>query len=408
MSTLARIGVLAGTASNSFWIGKLLSCVNTVNTVDADGNVTVLGTQSGNVVGYRLQTTGSLIDSVNLDNSDVDNNYQVTDTKVTNTGNIYVTVMWTDVNNYQQFAVIKFDSLWNIVWQKKTDNSFDSSAQAITIDNDENVYVVGKYDTKFYAMKLDATDGSVLWNKGLSVANGEFNNMFATANGFFVVGELGDNQENSIVLQFNNDGTLSSFKKQINVPSSIQTIATSVAQDNNGNVYVAGTRDGVSSSFVIKFASNGSLIWQKKLNNGFYNPRIVLDTSSNLYVTGEDGNNSKQYIFKYGSSGAFVWGRTLAKTGSIDGVKSKPFITANALHISNYFQSKFSLTGSGLGTYTVNGSTVTYANASQNDTTGDCVITTPFISIDNVVTVSLTDANISISSGSLLWDSASI
>ncbi len=94
--------------------------------------------------------------------------------------------------------------------------------------------------------------------------------------------------------------------------------ASMVAIDQVGNVFVTGGTDefgsGLSQVLLLKYGSNGSLIWQKVWggNGGDSGLDVAVDALGNAYVTGltrsfNSGNNDQAFLLKFNSTGDLVW-----------------------------------------------------------------------------------------------------
>lgn len=104
-----------------------------------------------------------------------------------------------------------------------------------------------------------------------------------------------------------------------NATGNNEDIATSLAVDNYGNVYVTGYSfiSGVWHDYAtIKYDSNGDTVWVRRYNGTGNNTDLALaiavDTAGNVYVTGESigaGPGEDYATVKYNSAGEEQWVR---------------------------------------------------------------------------------------------------
>ncbi len=87
--------------------------------------------------------------------------------------------------------------------------------------------------------------------------------------------------------------------------------ALSIAVDESGNVYIAGT---VSGYITIKYDSDGNELWTAGYNgpgNGYdYAAAMAVDASGNVYVTGASEGSGTDYDYatiKYDTNGNELW-----------------------------------------------------------------------------------------------------
>ena len=167
------------------------------------------------------------------------------------------------------------------------------------------------------------------------------------------------------------------------MPGSIGTaLGISVMNtDTNGNTYVIGRADanGVLSSFMLKYDSNGNNVWTKQINGAIYaNRRIVFDSQGNFYLAGtisgataidfdpspfgtnllNPNNFQLVFIAKYSPQGEHIWAKTIAQSGSNFSYQLLyDFqINNNSLYVTGY------MSGSGI----VFSPTVSYPNINGN------------------------------------------
>jgi hypothetical protein len=97
------------------------------------------------------------------------------------------------------------------------------------------------------------------------------------------------------------------------------------AVDSTGNIFAVGsyvTNFGSDDSFLCKFDSTGSLLWQRVLggNQSDYTPGITCDSAGNVYVCGSSatpsgGSYYYPLIYKFDTSGSIQWQTVLTNAG---------------------------------------------------------------------------------------------
>jgi len=114
------------------------------------------------------------------------------------------------------------------------------------------------------------------------------------------------------------------------------TVATALATDSSGNVYVAGYTygalngeifNGDQDAFIAKYNSTGAIQWTKLIGTSFAERATALatDSSGNVYVAGytygalngEINNGDRDaFIARYNSSGAIQWTKLLGNNST--------------------------------------------------------------------------------------------
>jgi uncharacterized delta-60 repeat protein len=197
-----------------------------------------------------------------------------TDIALDQLGNVYVTGGSVSLNNSYDYTTIKYNPPGVEQWVGRYDGPSHGSdeASAITLDNKGNVYITG-----------ESSDSANYFSD------------YAT-------------------VKYDNLGVLQ-WVSRYDGASKRDDKASSIAIDNNSNVYITGSSYQTGYGFdylTIKYDSSGKTIWSMRYDGGFddYAHAMSIDQSGNVYVTG-GSNNSYYYsdcaTIKYSSDGAQLW-----------------------------------------------------------------------------------------------------
>lgn len=256
--------------------------------------------------------------------------------------------------------VTKTDSAGNFLWAVGLRGG---EMNGVSTDALGNVYVAGGCGNSIFygttnSMSVTSAgwgdafitkydpDGKVLWVRLRGLANThDYANAIATDKdgNSYIVGhgqckdyEICSYKQQYFISKYDKDGNLvwdnESEWKIYNYVN-----PTSIDVDTKGNCYMTGVFTGTvifnnvtltgsnssTSIFLIKFNSNGQVVWGKKDGDGFSEPACIrLDDYDNFYLTGRSGDTTKfgntilnkgMFICKYDSSGNTIW----AKGGSV-------------------------------------------------------------------------------------------
>jgi hypothetical protein len=143
-------------------------------------------------------------------------------------------------------------------------------------------------------------------------------------------------------------------------------VANGVAAAADGSAFVTGITDSFTVDefgtpspriFLVRFAPNGSLDWQRianapTFNGGFQGPVVALGASNSVYVTGSTVlNGGDAILLKFDTLGNFLWERTWggAEADQGNGVATAAdgsvYVAGTAANFASFFVLKFDAAG---------------------------------------------------------------
>ncbi|MCB1191128.1 MAG: SBBP repeat-containing protein [Leptospiraceae bacterium] len=342
-STSLTVIVPAGTST-----GKI-SVTTTIGSVTSSEDFTVSSTSTSLVL--FTKQLGNGIKSTKAQAVATDSN-----------GNVYMageTGSGLDGNSQagtMDFFVVKYNSSGTSQWTKQMGvTSKTTTAEGVATDSNGNVYVAGyttggldgntlsgTYD--FFVVKYDS-NGSKQWTKQMGVTSKGTQGKGITidSNGnIYIAGHTNGSLDGNtvtgsvdlFVTKYNSSGT-SQWTKLLGVTSK-STLATGIATDSNGNLYIVGytnggldgnTVSGTYDVFVVKYDSNGSKQWTRQMgtNSKVTDGRGIATSSDVIYITGAaqgslDGNTTTgdydAFVIKFNLGGSKQWTKLLGATSS--------------------------------------------------------------------------------------------
>ncbi|MFX1497214.1 MAG: SBBP repeat-containing protein [Promethearchaeota archaeon] len=243
---------------------------------------------------------------------------------------IYITGRTWDIYVGYQAALIKYDTLGNIIWSRIWDGVNDVRSFGVVIDSSDNVYM-GGYGTlglgafDLFLVKYNSL-GTIQWSRIWGGSNYEriYGITVDSSDNVYLVGETeswGAGNEDMVLIKYDNAGTLQ-WNRTWGLSGS--DIAYTVGTDNSDNVYMVGTTTSFIGSLqwnIVKYNSGGTLLWNRTWgafgNNYAYG--IAFDSSDNVYIAGERTHPTTYYpsvaLVKFDSLGVELYNQTWNEIG---------------------------------------------------------------------------------------------
>jgi len=363
-------------------------------TVDSSGNLYASGSTAGspNTDGLLVKVTpdGTVLAKKTVTGSA----YEMIDSaEVDSSGNIFLFGYNIPTGQGQgQALVMKLNSSYGIVWQKKFENpnASDEDPAAGGFDSSGNVYFAYGYyggaNRRGAVAKL-ASNGGVQYTRGFfsTINNDTYVRsavVVSSGNIYINITVLISNpiELRQLTLKVDNAGG-AVWNRQL-YKSNENTNAgegQSIAIDSSGNVYVVfrGTFSSRNAGMVAKYNSSGTIQWQRALHSGSKSlslEGVAVDSSGNVYAVGQDSTNNRGVVFKYDSSGTLQWQNQIYYTGASNTIRGC-IVSGSYIYLSGFSSSalvganlfKLGTDGTGTGVY----GSWTYSSNDYTSSTGD-------------------------------------
>ena len=243
---------------------------------------------------------------------------EAADVAVDRNGNVYVTGYLTNQPFGTDYFTVKYDAAGRKLWEARYngENDGDDFATAIAVDGDGNVYVTGGSKTEanasdYVTIKYDS-DGSTQWTARYDLPD-DANKSYDAATAMAIddsgnVYVSGWSENDIATVKYNGAGVEQWSARH---PSRGNTEVNAIAVDKSGNVYVAGRSN--SAFITVKYNSAGQQEWSSGYSEFGDSQGIAtalaVDRRGEVYVTGMyEGLSYPQYLtIKFNQDGAREW-----------------------------------------------------------------------------------------------------
>ncbi|MBU1880833.1 SBBP repeat-containing protein, partial [bacterium] len=248
-----------------------------------------------------------------------------TSSAIDDLGNVYVTGYSYYASNHD-YTTVKYNSSGELQWEAHYigPENTDDFAYAIAVDDSGNIFVTGKsfsYDNGFdYCTIRYNSEGIMEWIASYNGFNDGADCATAiavdTSGYIYITGysPAENGADDYLTIKYNSEGA-EQWIARYDDSNNVVDQACDIEVDELGNVYVTGMGYGYHQDFTtIKYSSDGVEEWVA-LHNGPGNwndaaTSLALDNEGNIYVTGSSylsGNHQNYATVKYNTDGMVQW-----------------------------------------------------------------------------------------------------
>lgn len=193
--------------------------------------------------------------------------------------NIYAAMSVPSASGTNSFGVVKIDSSGSVVWSRVyygTVSSGNNSANAISRDSSDNIYVAGQAPdtyTSAYLVKINSS-GTLLWQRKYVVAGGSWYNAVSVGSDGYIYAA------GSQHAKFDSSGNLI-WMRDVSATKNAQWFGVrfnGIAY-GAGDVYMVSNEDVTFGDKIMKYPADGSLV-------GTYNNYIQITSVAGPVTTG--------------------------------------------------------------------------------------------------------------------------
>ena len=293
-------------------------------TTDKDGNVYITGyvkinSNNWDIITLKYDYAGAL-NWVKTFDGPYHREDEPNAIAVDNSGNVIVVGYIGGTSGLQDFIAVKYDKNGDSIWVNRIgfQNGTHSRARSVAIDDSDNVYVIGYYDSSFVGAGILVKynkDGIIKWIKyyGSNDTIGNAGNYLVVSKNKFIYLQFAIVGLSSVTCKYDLNGN--QIWERIDSTGGIKIVV-----DKFDNVIVGGYfTNGIYSSadlIMMKYDSTGNKLWKRTYHHSSYNNDdiaydVAIDINGNSYITGVSGQIGQMgwdYItIKYNTIGDSVW-----------------------------------------------------------------------------------------------------
>jgi len=292
-----------------------------------------IGVYAGTVIKYNPAGIQQWVQHYNSPGGESD---YLFDLALDNMGNVYVTgYVYSGITTKADCITLKYNSNGVLQWSAKFNGpNLDDIGRSIAVDDNGNVYITGKSDTlaldesSLITIKYNSA-GIQQWvvrypgisgtgNSAGSIALDNAANVYITGSNAVNPGNL-----DLVTIKYNTNG-VQQWAERYNGTGNSFDIPKCMVLDSSGNVFITGESSGIMSSdcLTIKYNSAGAQQWVARFNGTANNNdggmSIALDNAGNIFVAGSSIVSGPEdiLIIKYSPSGSQLWVNTFGGSGN--------------------------------------------------------------------------------------------